>query len=427
MEHLREYELRREGVESWLGKKDKKGLFKKVINIVKKESQAERRKNEQKKKKNRNKPKGMGAKRMGMVFFWTLFLFMFLVTVVNLTSSPTESKEGPTVEERNKLFNNEGLEFSRSFIHNYFNWEIDKHGEDRWLQNVENYFTDDVSSLNKIAYDKEWASSVDKRDIVFKNVERISDSKARYVFSIQMTMKSPTDKKDDKFEFDKMNFDEVVEVENKVRVIKGYEVKTVQKYISVPVYYDKETDRMAVFDLPSFTYVNEGSEQLVSPENRLNELRILSDGYVENNIISFLNTFFETYSSDSRDKISYILEDETHQYGLRGTMKFSKIDNLRVYRLDENHNRFIADAEVVLEEPTTKTEFLNKYLLVIKRKDQRYIIESLNNEKYIDELITDHIIEDDEDIEDLFDQEVDDVPSYEYEETEDVEINDLEE
>ncbi|RKJ38062.1 hypothetical protein D7X33_37345, partial [Butyricicoccus sp. 1XD8-22] len=55
------------------------------------------------------------------------------------------------------------------------------------------------------------------------------------------------------------------------------------------------------------------------------------------------------------------------------------------------NNRFIVDSEVILRDPATKFEFSNKYMLVIKRKDQRYVVESLNDEKHVDAIIQDYI------------------------------------
>lgn len=405
-----------------MSKKSRRALLKKAIKVMKEESSAEQRKSEQKKKQKQNKPKGLLGKRLGVIMFWALFSFMLLVTVVNVFTSPiNEANENLLTNDRNELFENEGLEFAREFVHDYFNWDIDRHGEEKWITNIQNYFTNRVTDFDN-AFDKEWSSNLNKDDIVLKKVEAISDTKARYVFSINLTLKKPTNQKDDEYEFEKMNFEEVQKVENNIRVINGQKVKRAKKYISVPILIDKDTGRMAVFDIPSFTYVNGNADQVEVPEDILSKLSILSDGFVENNVISFLNTFFEAYSSDSRDKISYILEDEKHQYGLRGTMKFKQIDSARVYKLDDNHNRFIADVNVLLEEPSTKIEFLNKYLLVIKRKEQRYVIESLNDEKYVEELILEYVADDGD-----FDDNLDNldmyehVPDYEYEnENEDI-------
>src|SRR5699024_1669011 len=120
-------------------------------------------------------------------------------------------------------------------------------------------------------------------------------------------------------------------------------------------------------------------------------LSTLSDSFVQNNVRAFLDTFFETYTKDGKDKISYILEDERHQDGLDGTMTFSKVKDSEIYKADKNNNRFIVKAKVLLTDPSTKFEYVNEYLLVVKRKDQRYVVESLNDEEYVSNLIEKHL------------------------------------
>src|SRR5690625_3398618 len=183
-----------------------------------------------------------------------------------------------------------------------------------------------------------------------------------------------------------MSFNNMKKKENKTRVINGYNVKVTEKYISVPVYFSDEIDKFAIYDLPSFTFINEDRlEEYL--DNDLSKLQTLSDSYAENNVDAFLSTFFESYSKDNRDKLNYILEDKRHQDGLGGTMEFSSIKNSKIYVADNNNNRFVVNAEVVLFEPTTKYEFTNKFLIVVKRRDQRYVVESLNDEKYVSKII----------------------------------------
>lgn len=367
-------------------KKDKKQITKDVARVIKKASDHEQKKSEEKKKRKQSKPKGMMARRMGMVTFWVLFSFMLLVTITSAFSGGSSADNVEQTYERNKLFENEGLEFAKSFVYEYFNWNIDRHGEEDLRARISPYLLNNVDSLGGIRYNNEWLSELDKRNIELKEVQEIDKDKARFVFKIQLRMKSPTDKKDTVIDETKMSYDELMQEKNKVYVKGGYQVKEMTKYINVPVYYDKELDKFAVFELPSFTYIDEGKIESTM-HSRMKSLKMLSDNYIENNVNSFLTTFFESYSKDSKDKLSYILEDERHIDGLRGTMKFVGIKDSAIYIIDENYDRFLVDVVVEWQEPTTKYGFDNKYLVVVKRKDQRYVVESLNDEKYVDELI----------------------------------------
>ena len=367
-------------------KTDKKKLVKDVARVIKKTSDHEKKKSDEKKKLKQSRPKGMMARRAGMFTFWILFSFMFIVTMANVFGGGDVTYDEALNRERNKLLDGEGVEFARSFVHDYFNWDIGKHGENDLRMRVSPYLTENLNELAGIQYDDKWMSQVDKRNIELKDVQEIDKNKARFVFKVKLTMKSPTTEKDTVFDEEELSFEEVVQAKNKVYVKDGFKVKDMVKYISVPVYYDEETDTFAVFDLPSFTYVDEkGTKEPFT--TRISELQVISDAYIENNINSFLTTFFASYSKDSKDKLSYILEDERHVNGLQGTMEFSKINESKIYEIDENHNRFLVDVTVEMVEPTTKYKFDNKYLVVIKRKDQRYVVESLNDEKYVYELV----------------------------------------
>lgn len=367
-------------------KMDKKKLVKDVARVIKKTSDHEKKKSDEKKKLKQSRPKGMMARRAGMFTFWILFSFMFIVTMANVFGGGDVTYDEALNRERNKLLDGEGVEFARSFVHDYFNWDIGKHGENDLRMRVSPYLTENLNELAGIQYDDKWMSQVDKRNIELKDVQEIDKNKARFVFKVKLTMKSPTTEKDTVFDEEELSFEEVVQAKNKVYVKNGFKVKDMVKYISVPVYYDEETDTFAVFDLPSFTYVDEkGTKEPFT--TRISELQVISDAYIENNINSFLTTFFTSYSKDSKDKLSYILEDERHVNGLQGTMEFSKINESKIYEIDENHNRFLVDVTVEMVEPTTKYKFDNKYLVVIKRKDQRYVVESLNDEKYVYELV----------------------------------------
>lgn len=367
-------------------KMDKKKLVKDVARVIKKTSDHEKKKSDEKKKLKQSRPKGMMARRAGMFTFWILFSFMFIVTMANVFGGGDVTYDEALNRERNKLLDGEGVEFARSFVHDYFNWDIGKHGENDLRMRVSPYLTENLNELAGIQYDDKWMSQVDKRNIELKDVQEIDKNKARFVFKVKLTMKSPTTEKDTVFDEEELSFEEVVQAKNKVYVKDGFKVKDMVKYISVPVYYDEETDTFAVFDLPSFTYVDEkGTKEPFT--TRISELQVISDAYIENNINSFLTTFFTSYSKDSKDKLSYILEDERHVNGLQGTMEFSKINESKIYEIDENHNRFLVDVTVEMVEPTTKYKFDNKYLVVIKRKDQRYVVESLNDEKYVYELV----------------------------------------
>ena len=105
-------------------------------------------------------------------------------------------------------------------------------------------------------------------------------------------------------------------------------VKT-EKYISVPVFYDEEESRFIVYDLPSFTHV-EKSKIGKDIDSETDGSKAISDGSTQN-IKAFMETFFEAYANDSKDKLTYIVEDPKHQNGLNQTMGFVRLKNTEIF------------------------------------------------------------------------------------------------
>lgn len=365
----------------------KREFLRKVGRILQKSSEAETQKRKKKKLAKRNKPKGILMNKIGMMTFWLLFSFMFLVTTITIFSSPADGQKNATNENHNKLFSHEGLEFAKEFVHEYLTWTNDKFSKERREQNLTPYFLDAVGKVENIVFDKEWASSVDKRDIILKEIEKINENQARFIFKTIITFEKPTEKKDTKINYERFSFEEVLEQEKKVIIKNGRKILVTEKYISVPIYYNKERNKFAIYELPAFTYVEDKQldDEINSDIERLEKVK---DTFLENNILAFLDTFFESYSKDSKEKLSYILEDEKHQNGLSNSMHFVKVDEADIYMVDDHHNRFVVQTQAILRDPKIKIEFVNSYLIVIKRKDQRYVVESLNDEQYVNSLIS---------------------------------------
>src|SRR5690625_4279702 len=109
-------------------------------------------------------------------------------------------------------------------------------------------------------------------------------------------MEKPTDKKDTKIDYDKLSFEEILEKENEVIIKNGKKIKQAEKYIDIPVYLS-EKNEFAVSDVPAFTYFEK--EQVEDErENVLDALETVKDSFVEDNVVAFLETFYECRSEE---------------------------------------------------------------------------------------------------------------------------------
>lgn len=343
------------------------GLFKRGIEIFKKSSENERRKKEIVKHEKKGKPKGYRAKKLGAITFWLLFLFMLLIVSVSVFSSnglsnAAEDEDGPNI---NKATSAEGIEFSKTFLSTYFNWNSDNEQRSDRLDRLGHYLPEKLSE-QAIASDKEWNATIARENIVLKEVENLGDSKARITFQVKVVFEKPAvqENKDEKS----------APAPKKVKAV---------KYVSVPVYYDEDKRRFIVYELPSFSYVEQMKiEKAIAPETE--GLKTITDGSTQN-VKAFLATFFEAYSNDSKDKLIYIIEDPKHQNGLNQTMNFVGLKNTEIFegkKVDEK----VVRTEVILADPETGIEFTSTYTLVLAEKERRYTVLFVNNKSYIDEL-----------------------------------------
>ncbi|MFS0574968.1 conjugal transfer protein [Sporosarcina sp. 179-K 3D1 HS] len=345
----------------------KGGLLKRAVEIFRKSSEHEKRKKEIRKREKKSKPKGYRAKRFGAITFWMLFLFMLLIVFVNVFSSNGQSSAANKGDKEviNKATSAEGIEFSKSFLVTYFNWNIDNEKRSDRIGRLSQYLTEKLSEQAIISGNK-WSSTLTRENIVLKHIDNLGDSKARITFQVNLLFESSAvnKQKEDK------------------SAVAPEKVKT-EKFISVPVFYDDVERRFIVYDLPSFTHVEKSKiEKSIDPET--NGLKSITDGSTQN-IKAFLDTFFEAYSTDSKDKLTYIVDDPKHQSGLNQTMNFVRVKNMELFE-GKRVNEKVVRTEVILAEPETGIEFTSTYLLVLVEKEGRYTVLFINNKSYIDEL-----------------------------------------
>lgn len=357
-----------------LGKSiDKKdGIVKKSIDVFKKSSENEKRKKNMRKLEKKSRPKGYRAKKLGAFTFWMLFLFMLLIVFVNVFSSNGNSNASDKADnlQVNKVLAAEGVEFSKGFVAEYFTWNIGNEDREQRKEKLSYYLPEKLSDL-AIIDDKKWSSTIARENILLKEVEDLGDNRARIIFQVKINFENP--KGQEKKENDKATEKEPV-VPEKVETV---------KYISVPIFYDDDESRFAVYELPSFTYLD---EQKIGKgiESETEGLKPIKDGSTQN-VRAFMETFFEAYANDTKDKLTYIVEDPKHQNGLNKTMSFVSLKNTEIFE-GKKANEKIVRTEVVLAEPKTGIEFTSTYILVLAEKEMRYTVVFVNNKQYIDEL-----------------------------------------
>lgn len=359
-------------------KKGKNEKIEKMMNVVKKGSEYEKRKADERKKEKNNKPKGYHARKMGVVAFWFIFVFMTLIFVVTGISSIGKPKAVQVEVEENKAVSYEAVAFAQDFLHKYYSWTDiaeNRQAKEQREKLLSRYVTDDlVSTLTKTTSDK-WNSSLPMEHILLKNVEDVGDNKGYLTFKINPLF-SKTQKAIEK-ELETTDESQIVKQLRKV------------KFVTVKIYFDEETKKFAIYELPSYTYMDE-TENKTKVERETKGLK--TENEFDKEILTFLETFFDSYANDSVDKLSYLFENQQYVDGLNETMEFLDVVEFDVYKGKDDEEKIVTTT-IRLKEPDTEIEFLSQYTLVIINTDQGFLVRSMNDKKYIDDVIDGKVVE----------------------------------
>lgn len=331
---------------------------------LKKWQEEEREKKELKKQEvNRSvKPKGFLARRFGVITFWVLFSFMFLVVTVTIFSSGDKATADQEFEvELNQSTTPEAIQFAENFLKEYFTWTISEEGRESRQQNMVKYVAEELrghSSFDLDIKNTHWNSKYIKSEI--KEIEEKGENLAYLTFLVD-------------FEFTKTQLNEGEEQP---------ETKYLQKYIEVPVAYDGYS--YGIYELPKFTFINESETTVKSVEmERLEQADVTISGKIK----EFLPTFFKTYAEDEKEKLDYMLKNPDITEGLNGTMLFDSINNIQAFNKDKSNledeiKEFIVFVEVKLIEPETQMAFLINHQLELVYEDDRLLVSGMNNHQY---------------------------------------------
>jgi hypothetical protein len=292
---------------------------------------------------------------------------MLLIVFVNVFSSNglSNAVTGGDEAELNKATSVEGIEFAKSFLVTYFNWNEDNEKRSDRIGRLGRYLPYKLSE-QAVTGGSNWNSTLTRENIVLKDIVNLGDSKALITFQVRVLFQRTAANN---------------ETEDTAKV--DPEKVKADKFISVPVLYDEEENRFIIYELPSFTFMEqEKIDSSIALET--DGLKSVTDGSTQN-IKAFLDTFFEAFSTDSKDKLTYIVEDLKHQNGLSQTMHFVRLKNMEIFEGKKAEEKVVR-TEVILAEPDTGIEFTSSYLLVLAEKEGRYTVLHINNKSYIDEL-----------------------------------------
>lgn len=153
--------------------------------------------------------------------------------------------------------------------------------------------------------------------------------------------------------------------DGKEKVEKKNEEKQATLYYLVRVYEDK--NGYSIIDLPQ-PYMPKSNQRVTVSENEENKN---ADAVVNNEVQSFLESFFKTYTAKDRsDETKFFFKDSSKAQSLNGLMNYKSMNNASVYEKKSAKDQYIVRCSVKLEQPVTGIQSNHSYEFSIQRDGQ---------------------------------------------------------
>lgn len=304
-------------------------------------------------------PKGYVMRKAGVVTFWLLFSFMFLVVVSTLIGNAKAEKpaEKTVPLQKNPASSPEAVQFALDFTKDYMTWTAGDQGRMEREASMAKYLGKGLDKYAGLSMEGlQWNSAF--KEAHLRKIQENGGKKAYITFLVTTELEPVPvpEKKADKAGT-KANADTPPN-------------KTALKYFVVPVTFTGNT--FGVFELPKFTSLNEETDLVVTEEQNL---KPVTQGTSE--LREFLDTFFRTYASDSQEELSYMLSDPDVARGLEGSMEFVGVKGSELFE-GKNGKAYIAHAEVVFKDPVSGAEFTSAHRLEIEEQKGRFLVNGMD-------------------------------------------------
>ncbi|MBA2176889.1 conjugal transfer protein [Halobacillus locisalis] len=334
-------------------KEKKQSQFKKILVGIKRMSDQSKEEKDRKKKEKlvSGKPKGYAARKIGVLSFWTLFAFMFLVVFATMFSNSSKGSvdiEKLIEDQESIVTSQEAVSFGKSFSRDYFTWTADREGIVDRRERLKPYLAGHIVADAGLSTGSLEQDSI-VRDISLRKIDEVNDDIAMITYLV-------------KYELQQKELSEK----------KVLESKQAEHFFVVPVAFDGQT--FGVYELPKFTYVEE--------ETTVGDVSLAGLDRVENAVASrvddFLYTFFPSFASDPQENLNYLLKSDDVTNGLKGDLAFVDVKSSDVRQKGENGDLFVF-AEVAFEDEETGLSYTTDYELSIAENDGRFVVSGIDS------------------------------------------------
>lgn len=324
-----------------------------------------------KKQKASEMPPQYKYRKAGIIAFWSAFGFMLLMCLLMLVAliggGDKQNQQKVKAEPQNHATMQPAVEFSKEFAEKYLTYKSEQDREER-TATLSPYFIKEMEDGSGIELpnDKEVESSVKSVDL--KGIEE--SGKDRSYITLKVNVKQ-TEYKTEQKEKEVKDGKKKKKVKKDVKVPKHSETS---KYLTVPVIY--KNGSYAVYEYPQFTKVNE--KDAVS--YKADDSNLVPATGQKTDVKKFLNTFFEVYANESKDKIAYMLDNKVNVNTMEGNLKFVEIGDINIFNEKDDSNNLVAVTDVKFKDDLG-TVYTSRYHIELTKKDDKYIVTQFGESK----------------------------------------------
>lgn len=299
-------------------------------------------KKKDKKQMKEKKPKvlSLNPRKKFVLCLWGLLGISFSFAVYkHFTAIDTHTIHETTIVEQELVDTNSIENFVRNFSQVYYAWESDNEDSLEERNNeLENYLTNDLHSLNSVMISTDIPTSSSVRNVQIWSIKQDNEIENQYGVTISVSQ----------------------------QIIEEEEERTIESAYEVTVHVDEDTNLVIIRNPTLTTSPAKSSYEPTSLEND-NAL----DSEMREEIDEFLATFFTLYPTASQSELSYYVEDGVLPL-IQKEYVFSELIN-PVY-LQEGEN-VRASVFVRYQDGRTKADQLSQYEFILEKNGTWKIIE----------------------------------------------------
>ena len=324
--------------------------------------------------KKREYPKTVFRKKITKAVFWTGFALVFFLSVIaivrvgNATAGSSEPDQ-PQQDEASDVINlasgEGGQSFAQNFAAEYFSWGLSDEDKEKRMKLLSRYLATGLDEQAGLSFEgMEWGSSL-KESQVWK-VEETGDDSALVTLRVLHESKKtvpPDPEAVKKAKEDKKDPPKAKEEKDGPH----------EKYFVVPVKTDGQS--FAVHEIPYLTAAPEKPD--ITAEPATSEDGKLNDSEIQQEIHSFLNTFFKVYTTGTAEELAYYTETDDIQ-SMNGVLLFKEVKNF-IVREGERTGEYQIDANVLFEDELSKAKMAYPYQLTVTQVNDRWFVQRIEH------------------------------------------------